>query len=154
MQRPIHLKSRDVAQFVEHRTGTLPTQVRFPGAARDFFSPRVNFQCRLSYGVCTPPCAVACIYICAHVKDPVVRVRVRWIKETLKHPACTVGLVARLCRSWLSPRKATQISRGRNTNGTIGLLKEKKKPRHFSTNAAKITMCSSCTVKRVRESRI
>ena len=27
---------------------TLPTQVRFPFAARDF-SPRVNFQCRLSY---------------------------------------------------------------------------------------------------------
>ena len=44
---------RDVAQLVEHRTGTPPTQVRFPGAARDF-SPRVNFQCRLSYGVRTP----------------------------------------------------------------------------------------------------
>ena len=26
--------------------------------------------------------------------------------ETLKHPACTVGWVARLCRSWLSPGKA------------------------------------------------
>ena len=26
----------DVAQLIEHRTGTLPTQVRFPGAARDF----------------------------------------------------------------------------------------------------------------------
>ena len=38
----------DVAQLVEHRTVTPLTQVRFPGAARDF-SPRVNFQCRLSY---------------------------------------------------------------------------------------------------------
>ena len=36
----------DVVQSVEHRTGTLPTQVRFPGAAKDF-SPRVNCQCRL-----------------------------------------------------------------------------------------------------------
>ena len=36
------------------RTGTPLTQVRFPGAARDF-SPRVNFQCRLSFGVRTPP---------------------------------------------------------------------------------------------------
>ena len=29
----------DVAQLVERRTGTLPTQVRFPGVARDFFFP-------------------------------------------------------------------------------------------------------------------
>ena len=35
-----------VAQLVERRTGTAPTQVRFPDAARDF-SPSVNFQCRL-----------------------------------------------------------------------------------------------------------
>ena len=84
-----------VAQLVQHRTGKLPTQGRFLGAARAF-SPRVNFQCRLSYGVRTPPCAITCIYICAHVEDPVVHVRVRWITEALKHPACTVGWVARL----------------------------------------------------------
>ena len=35
------------------------------------------------------------INISAHVKYPVVHVRVRWIMETLKHPACTVGWVAR-----------------------------------------------------------
>ena len=93
--------------WLEHGTGTPPTQIRFPGAARDF-SPRVNFQCRLSYGIRTPPCAIACIYICAHVKDPVFHVRVRWIMETLKHPACTVGWVARLCCSWLSQGKKRQ----------------------------------------------
>ena len=54
----------------------LTTQVRFPGSARDF-SPRVNFQCRLFHGVYTPPSAIACIYICAYVKDLVVHVRVR-----------------------------------------------------------------------------
>ena len=83
----------DVAQLVGHRTGTLPMRVRFPGAARDFFPPRVNFQCRLCYGVRTPPCAFACIYICSHVKDPVVHVRVRWIMETLKTPSmhCRLG---------------------------------------------------------------
>ena len=43
-----------------------------------------------------PPCAVASINIRAHVKDPAVYVRVRWIKEKLKHPACNVGRVARL----------------------------------------------------------
>ena len=105
------LTGGDVAQLVQHRTGTSPTQVRFPGAASRF-SPRVNFQCRLSYGVRTPPCAFACIYIFAQVKDPVVHVRVRWIMETLKHPACTVSWVAPLCHSWLSPGKTTRISHG------------------------------------------
>ena len=68
----------DVAQLAEHRTGTPPTQVRFPGAARDFL-PESTFSAD-SLTVSTPhphPCAVACIYICAHVKDPVVHVRVR-----------------------------------------------------------------------------
>ena len=107
---------REVAQLVEHQTGTLPTKVRFPGAARDI-SPRVNFQCRLSNGVRKAPCAIARIHICAHVKDPSVHVRVRWIMETLKHPACTVGWVAQLCRSWLSPGKVTRISYGRKPTG-------------------------------------
>ena len=60
--------------WLERRTVTPLTQVRFPGAARDFL-PRVNFQCRLSYGVRTPPCAIACINICAHDKHPVVHVK-------------------------------------------------------------------------------
>ena len=45
--------SRWVAQLAECPTenpGTILTQVRVPGAARAF-SPRVNFQCRLSDGV-------------------------------------------------------------------------------------------------------
>ena len=52
-----------------------------------------------------PPRANTCIDICAHVKDLVVHVRVRWIMETLKHLACTLIWVARLCRSWLFPGK-------------------------------------------------
>ena len=56
----------DVVQLVELRTDTPPTQVRFPGEAKDF-SPRVNFQCTLSHGVRTHPCAIACIFICAHI---------------------------------------------------------------------------------------
>ena len=78
----------------QHATNTVP----IPQCSRDF-SPRVNFQCRLLYGVCAPPCAVACIYICEHAKDPVVHVRVWWFMETLKHPACTLGWVAQLCCS-------------------------------------------------------
>ena len=92
-----------------------------------FFSPRVNFQCGLSYGVRTSPCAIAYINICLHVKDPVVHIRVRWIMETLKHSACTVGWVARICRSWLSPRKPTRISHGINPIETIQLLKKEKR---------------------------
>ena len=108
----------DVAHLVHHRTGTPPTQVRFPGEARDF-SPS-QLSCRLSYRVRTPPCAIARINICAHVIDPVVHIRVRWIIETLKHWTCTVVWVARLCRSWLSPGKAVWISHGRNPIPTIG----------------------------------
>ena len=116
----------DVAQLIEHRTGMLPTQVRFPGAARDF-SPRVSFQCRLFCGVRTPPCAIACSYVCAHVKDPAVHFRVRWIVETLKHPACTVGWVARLCRSWLSPGKQPESPMAKIPMGQYSSLKKKKK---------------------------
>ena len=57
-----------------------------------FFSHRVNYQCRLSYGARTPLCAIICIDICVQVKDPVENVRVQWIMETLKPPACTVGV--------------------------------------------------------------
>ena len=97
---------RDVAQFVERRTDTPLMQVLFPGATRDF-SPRVHFQCRLSYGVRTPQCAIACVNIYAHVKDPEVHVRVRLIMETLKYPACTEGWVARLLQLAF-PRESNQ----------------------------------------------
>ena len=33
----------DVDQLEEHRTGTRPSLVRFPGAAGDFFLPEVTF---------------------------------------------------------------------------------------------------------------
>ena len=88
----------DIAQLLEHRTGTPLTQVRFPGAARFvclfvFSLPESTFSADSLTWVRTPPCAIACNNICAHLKDPVVHVRVRWIVETLKHPACTVGWV-------------------------------------------------------------
>ena len=47
--------------------------------------------------------------------DPVVRVRVRWIVETLKHPACAVGWVARLCRSWFFPGESNPNFPGEKT---------------------------------------
>ena len=68
-------------------------QVKFPGAAKDFL-PRVSFQCRLFFGVRTPPCAVACINICGHGKDPVVHVRVRWFRRIMAsqtYPARTIS---------------------------------------------------------------
>ena len=121
----LNVWGRDAAQLLQCQTGTLLMQVRFPGAARDF-SPRVNFQCRLSYDVHTPTCVITYINICAHIKDPVVHVRVWLIMETKKHPVCTVDQVAWLCCSWLSPKTAPQISQGRNPNGTTELKKEKE----------------------------
>ena len=60
----------DVAQLVEHRTGTPMTQVGFPAAARDW-SPRVNFWCRLSFD--------ACLFV-------------RWCFEPSQHLGITSGL--------------------------------------------------------------
>ena len=75
-----------------------------------------------------PPCAVVYIYICAHVKDPVVLVRVRWTMETLKHPACTLGWVARLCRSWLSLGDFPWEKSHKNNT----VVEKKRKKFHFS----------------------
>ena len=86
----------DIAQLVEHQTVTPLTQVRFPGAARDF-------SFRDSSSVRTP--SDTCINTCAHVKAPVVHVRLRWIMETRKHPAYTVGWVAQLSQLAL-PRES------------------------------------------------
>ena len=97
-----------------------------PRCGKEFFSQGQRSVQTLTC-VRTPPCAIACINICAHVKDPVVHVRVRWIMETLKHPACTIGWITRLCRSWLSPRKATRISHGRKPTGTVQNNKNKVK---------------------------
>ena len=57
------------------------------------FSPRVSFQCRLSYSVHTPLCAISNINVCAHMKDPILLVRVGGL---WKHTACIEGRVARL----------------------------------------------------------
>ena len=46
-----------------------------PRCGKGFFSLPESIFSADSFGVCTPPCAIACIYICAHGKDPVVRVR-------------------------------------------------------------------------------
>ena len=59
----------DVAQLVEHRTGTLQTQVRFPDAARDF-SPGVTFRCKLSYvWPYTPARNRMLLHLCARLKS-------------------------------------------------------------------------------------
>ena len=118
---------------LERVTGGDVAQFRFPGEARDFLLES-TFSARLSYGVRTPPFAIACISsICAHVKDP-VNITVRWIMETLKHPACTVGWVTRPCRSWLSPGKATRIYYGKNPKVTIQLYKNKTERHCFTTS--------------------
>ena len=85
-----------------------------------FFRSQLSAQTLLRVSV-HPPRAIACINICAHVKDFEDHVGVRWIIETLKHPACTLGWVARPRRRWLSLGRATRISYGRNPFGTIQL---------------------------------
>ena len=97
-----------MAQLVQRRTGTLLTQVR-PRMRQGIFLPESTFsENSLSVSVHPRGRSHALTYV--HVKDPVVHIKGRGITETLKHPACTVGWVARLFRGWLSPEKATCLS--------------------------------------------
>ena len=66
---------------------------RFSSTVRQgIFLPEPTFSVDSLMCVRIPLCAITCINICVHITDPVVHVRVQWIMETLKHPACTVGL--------------------------------------------------------------
>ena len=110
----------DVAQLVRASDHHAADAGSIPLCGKGFFSQsQLSVQTLLRVSVHPPPCPIACINICAHVKDPVVHVRVQWIRD--QHPAYTIGWVARLCCNWLSPGKATQISHGRNPVGTVQL---------------------------------
>ena len=140
------IASGDVVQLVR-ASDRCAVDRRFDSPMRQgIFLPESTFSAdSLTVSVRTSPCAVACIYIYAHVTDLVVHVRVWWIMETLKHPACTGGWVVRLCRSWLSPGKATQISRGRKPIWTIHLYSCKK---YFKKEKEqkKLQLLCACTI--------
>ena len=106
-----------------------------PQCCRGFFSQRQLSVLTLLCCAYTK-CAVTCMNICAHVKDPVVHIRVRWIVETLKYPAFTLDWIARLCPSWLFRGEATQIFHGEIPSGQYSCKKLKKKRK-------KLTMCLS-----------
>ena len=78
--------------------------------------------------------------------------------EMFKLPACTVGWVAQLCRSWLSLGKATWISHGRNFIGTIQLQNAKMQPQKIQLSVCLLSVfrhvlaLSSLTSKRVQSS--
>ena len=56
----------DVAQLVEHLTGTLPTQVRFPGGRQDMFLPESTFSADSLACVRTPSmCNRTHLHLCA-----------------------------------------------------------------------------------------
>ena len=80
-----------------------------------------------------------------HVKDVVVHA-IGWIMETLHQPACTVGWVPQLCRSWLSPEKATRILHWSNANETTELSKKSVEGIFFFFNELfDLTLLSSWT---------
>ena len=59
-----------------------------PWCSKGFFSQSQLSVQTLLQCLYNPMCN--CIYICAHVNDPVVHIRLWWIMET---PACTIGWV-------------------------------------------------------------
>ena len=115
----------DVAQLVEHGTWTPPTQVRFPGAARDF-SPKVNFPCRLSYGVRTPPCTIARITSVPTLKIPWSMSEFDGYGNT-KTPSMRRRLGSATLSQLAFAGESYPNFHGRNPNGTIQLQKKKKK---------------------------
>ena len=67
----------DGLSWIERRTDTQPTQVRFPGAAQGIFLLESTFSADSLTVSVYPPCAIARTYVCVHVKDPVIHVGVR-----------------------------------------------------------------------------
>ena len=86
-----------IAQLVEHPTekpGAILTQVRVPGVARDF-SPRVNFQRRLSYSVCTAPvCNRMHQHLCARSKSHTLAAMLLFVQIQILHKPIGMGIAA------------------------------------------------------------
>ena len=70
--------------------------------------------------------------------------------ETLKHPACTVGWVARLCRSWLFPGKATRIFPGSNPKWGIrvGISSRESIPLFQAKDQSTVAQRAEATVRK------
>ena len=112
-------RGRDVAQLVQsHQHAANASSI--PRCSKGFFSRSQLLVQTLVIQCPYTPCAITCINICVHIKDHVLHVRVWWIMETLKHPACTVGWVVRLPQLAF-PGTATQISHGKNPNEAVQL---------------------------------
>ena len=117
----------DVPQLVERRTGSPLTQVRLPGAASDFSPSQLSVQSLLS--VSTSTCAIACINICAHIKDPVVHVRVRRNMEKLKYQHAPLVAQRDSVRAGFPRRKQPEFTIGEILMGKYSRKKKKKPPR-------------------------
>ena len=61
-----------------------------------------------------------------HVKDPVVHVRVGWIMETLKHPACEHKLGSATVTAGFPQGKKPEYPSGKILEGQFSCKKKKK----------------------------
>ena len=106
-----------IARLVERLTkkpGAILTRVRVPGAARDF-SPRVNFQCRLSYGVRTAPgCNHIHQHLCARQNPWTLAATLLFQHAKIRHRLVGTGSAA-LAAAVPYSGKATHLSREGNT---------------------------------------
>ena len=110
--------------MVERRTGRLSHRFDSP-EWREIFLPESTFSADSLRCVCTPLCAISGTGICAHFKEPVVHISVRWIMETLKHPVCTVSWVVRPCCRWLSLGEQPESTMGEIPKGQYSRKKLK-----------------------------
>ena len=106
-----HSSGAGIVQLVERpieKPGAVLTRVRVPGAARDF-SSRVNFQCRLSYGVITSPSSPASLSV-RTLKIPTLAAIALFGHTKILHTLIGMGSAA-LAAAVPYPGKATRISR-------------------------------------------
>ena len=102
-----------IAQWVQcptEKPNAILMRVRVPAAARDF-SPRVDFQCRLSYGVRTAPvCSHMHQHLCARQKFQCLATMPLFGHPKILQALIGVGSAA-LAAAVPCPGKATRISR-------------------------------------------
>ena len=126
-------KPAGITQLVERtaeKPGAIVTRVRVPGAANNFF-PRVNFQCKLSYGVHTAP------QVQSHTSTSVRTVKIPntgshtivWTRENTAHTGRN-GYKRCSCGCCALPREAESNF----LQATKEVLKKKKKLKRLYTH--------------------
>ena len=119
----------DVAQLVRASDRHATDAGSIPRCGKGFFSMS---QCRLSYGVRTPPCAIAWIYICAHVKKSCSPCQSSVDYGNTKTPSMHPGLGSATLLQLAFPGEGTPNLAWKKSHWDNTVRKQTKKKEYFS----------------------